>query len=226
VAVVEDEPLMRDLLAIALAHQPGLAVTGVFGDGAAALAAMPALSPQVALLDIDLGPGLSGIQLGLRLRERLPRVGIILLSNYWVPRFIATLPPEVMAGWCYLLKTSVADVATLARAIAGAAAGLVVLDPHVVAGREPKAGGALARLTPRQREILSLIAQGFSNPAIADRLAIADGTVENQVTQIYQELGLGVGPPAFNPRVLAVLLYLRESRLDLGADTPAGGQQP
>ena len=71
-----------------------------------------------------------------------------------------------------------------------------------------------------------MIAQRFSNPAIADRLTVADGTVENQVTQIYQELGLGAGPPAFNPRVLAVLLYLRESRLDWGADTSAGGQQP
>src|SRR5207247_5920975 len=102
---------------------------------------------------------------GLRLREQLPRVGIILLSNYWVPRFIATLPPEVMAGWCYLLKTSVADVATLARAIAGAAAGLVVLDPHVVAGRKPKAGGALARLPPRPRAVLALLAPATPQPA-------------------------------------------------------------
>jgi transcriptional regulator with XRE-family HTH domain len=117
---------------------------------AAALEAIPRLAPQVAVLDIDLGRGLSGIQLGLRLREQLPSLGIVLLSNHWVPRFLAALPPPLMAGWCYLLKKSVADVATLGRTIAGAAAGLVVLDPHVVAGREPKPGGALARLPRRQ----------------------------------------------------------------------------
>src|SRR5262245_464322 len=114
-----------------------------------------------------------------------------------------------MAGWCYLLKRSVADVATLERTIAGAAAGLVVLDPHVVAGRAPRVGGALAQLTPRQGEILAWIAQGFTNPAIAGRPAVASGTVENPVTQIYQELGLGTDQSEFNPRVLAVLLYLR-----------------
>jgi DNA-binding NarL/FixJ family response regulator len=226
VAVVEDEPLVLDLLRIALAQQAGLAVAGAFGSAAAALEEIPRLAPQVAVLDIDLGRGLSGIQLGLRLREQLPSLGIVLLSNHWVPRFLATLPPPLMAGWCYLLKKSVADVATLGRTIAGAAAGLVVLDPHVVAGREPKSGGALARLPRRQREVLRLIAQGFSNPAIAERLAIADGTVENQVTQIYQELGLGAGQPEFNPRVLAVLLYLRESRLQLDADTTAGDRHP
>jgi hypothetical protein len=76
VVVVEDEPLLRDLLQIALSHQAGLAVAGVFGDAATALAAIPPLSPQMAVLDIDLGRGLSGIPLGLCLSEELPRIGI------------------------------------------------------------------------------------------------------------------------------------------------------
>jgi DNA-binding NarL/FixJ family response regulator len=220
VAVVEDEPLMLDLLRVALQQHPGLEVVGVFSQGEKALENIPKLRPQVALLDIDLGKGLSGMQIGLLLREQLPTIGVVLLSNHWMPNFIATLPPNVMAGWCYLLKKSVADVDTLARAIQGAAAGLVVLDLHVVARRRPRPGGGLARLTPRQREVLALIAQGFTNAAIAQRLHLAPSTVENQLNQIYQELGFGEEHPDFNPRVRAALLYLLDSQTVAHAETP------
>jgi DNA-binding NarL/FixJ family response regulator len=117
-----------------------------------------------------------------------------------------------MAGWCYLLKRSVADVDTLVRAIQGAAAGLMVLDPYIVARRRPRPGGALARLTPRHRDVLHLMAQGFTNVAIAQRLGLAPSTVENQLNLIYQALELGQEPLHFNPRVRAVLLYLLESQ--------------
>jgi DNA-binding NarL/FixJ family response regulator len=219
IAVVEDEPLMLDLLRVALQKHADLEVVGVFSQGEKALQDIPQLKPQVALLDIDLGKGLSGIQIGLLLREQLSTLGIVLLSNHWVPHFIATLPPNVMAGWCYLLKKSVADLDTLARAIQGAAAGLVVLDPYVVARRRPRSGGGLARLTPRQREVIALIAQGFTNAAIAQRLGLAPSTVENQLNQIYQELGLGEEQPDFNPRVRAALLYLMESQTVVNSET-------
>jgi DNA-binding NarL/FixJ family response regulator len=212
VAVVEDEPLLLDLLRAALHQPPAIEVVGVFRRSADALQHIPALQPRVALLDIDLGAGLSGIQLGLLLRERFPTLGIVLLSNHWVPHFLATLPPAGMAGWCYLLKRSVADVDTLVRAIQGAAAGLMVLDPYIVARRRPRPGGALARLTPRQRDVLALIAQGFTNAAIAERLHLAPSTVENQLNGIYQELGLGQESLQFNPRVRAALASLLESR--------------
>lgn len=223
VAVVEDEPLMLELLRVALQQHPGLEVVGVFSQGEQALEHIPQLHPHVALLDINLGRGLSGIQIGLLLRKQLPHIGIVLLSNHWVPHFIATLPLDTMAGWCYLLKRSVADVETLARAIQGAAAGLVVLDPYVVARRRPRPGGAVARLTPRQREVLSSIAQGFTNVAIAQRLGLAASTVENQLNLIYQELGLGEEQADFNPRVRAALLYLLESRGEVGPTSPPEG---
>src|SRR3954452_20528420 len=101
---------MRDLLRIALAQQPGLEIAGVYGDAETALEQIPRDMPSVAILDIDLGPGLSGIQLGLPLRDQSPDLGSVLLSNHFVPRFIATLPPETMRGWCYILKKSIDDV--------------------------------------------------------------------------------------------------------------------
>ncbi len=145
---------MRDLLRIALSQNSGMEVVGAFGDGESALQNIPLLEPQVVLMVIELGGGLSGIQLGLLLREQMPNLGVVLLSNHWIPRFIAMLPSTVMTGWCYLLKKSLSDAATLSRALEGAA-GLMVLDPYVVAGRRPRTGSILARLTPRQRDTLA-----------------------------------------------------------------------
>src|SRR5262245_825476 len=211
VAIVEDDSLFRDLLRLALAGNPRYQVVDAAGDAEAALARLPLLRPDVAVLDIDLGAGASGIQLGMLLREQLPGIGIVLLSNHSVPRFLATLPPESMAGWCYLLKKSVSDVATLTRSLEGAAAGLVVLDPHLVAGRRSDQG-PLAGLTDREREILELIAQGYTNAAIAERLVLSERTVENRLNQLYHELGLASERREFNPRVRAALMYLAESR--------------
>jgi DNA-binding NarL/FixJ family response regulator len=211
VALVEDEPLLRDLLRIALSQHPRLETVGAFGDGTAAVASIPRLRPQVALLDIDLGPGPNGIQVGMLLREQMPDIGIVLLSNQWVPLF-ATLPQDVVAGWCYLLKRSLSDAATLGRAIEGAASGLVVLDPHLVAARQPREGSSLEKLRPRHREILALIAQGYTNSAIADQLSLSPSTIENQVNQLYLDLGLSQDTRAYNPRVRAALLYLEESQ--------------
>ena len=210
-ALVEDEDLYRDLLRVVLSQQSHLEVVGAFKDGAAALDAIPRLRPRVALLDIELPGGPNGIQLGLRLRREIPDIGIVLLSNHRDPEFVTSLSREVMRGWSYLLKKSVGDVEALNRAIEGAAAGFVVLDPQLVTGMQARDAGLLARLTPRQREILGLIAQGFTNAAIADRLVLAAKTVENQINQIYQQLDIDREDPAIQPRVRAVLTYLEES---------------
>ncbi|HUX86110.1 MAG TPA: response regulator transcription factor [Chloroflexota bacterium] len=212
VVIVEDEGLYRDLLRVALSQHAHFQVVGAYGDGMLALESMRHLDVDVAILDIDLRSALNGVQLGLLLRQRWPKLGIVLLSNHGDPQFLSSLPSDVLSGWSYLLKKSVSDVNALERAIEGATVGLVVLDPQLAGNMRPRPGGALSRLTPRQQEILGLIAQGFSNAAIAEQLTLAEKSVENQINLLYQQLGIDRGRNALHPRVKAVLAYLQESR--------------
>lgn len=210
--IVEDEHLYRDLLGAVLRLDPQLEVVGSFDGAESALAAARDLRPDVALLDIELGGPVNGVQLGLLLRERLPKLGIVLLSNIRAPRLLASLPEAEAAGWSYLLKRSVRDVGVVRRAIDGAASGLVTLDPSLVSGRRARERGPLSALTPRQLEILGLVAEGWKNESIADRLSLSVKTIENQIVVVYQALGLERGP--VHPRVKAVLLYVAETRED------------
>jgi DNA-binding NarL/FixJ family response regulator len=212
VILVEDEDLFRDLLQGALHRQPRLDVVGAFRDAAAALASGPSLEPDVAVLDIQLESGMDGIHLGLALREVLPRLGIVLLSNHADLRFVAALQRRPLTGWSYLLKQSVRDVAALRRALEGAAHGDVVLDARLVAGLEPRAGGRPAHLTPRQRDVLALVAQGLNNASIAQQLALAEKSVENVLSDVYKVFGIDPAEQGVHARVTAVLLYLQESR--------------
>jgi DNA-binding NarL/FixJ family response regulator len=211
VALVEDEALFRDLVRIVLSQSPRLAVVGDFADGERALAAIPRLAPDVVVLDLELGSGIHGIQLGLELRRQLPRLGIVLLSNHEDLRLLASLPRSDLTGWSYLLKKAVGDTGALVRAIERTAAGFVALDSQLIARLRPRPDGVLARLTPRQREIVALIAQGFTNATIAERLGLAEKSVENQTSLLYQHLEVDHADAAVHPRVSAVLTYLRES---------------
>ena len=212
VAIVEDESLFRDLLRTALAQYPGLEVAGAYPDGEQAVRDIPAIKPDVVLMDIELGGQLNGIQAAMVLRRQLPELGIVLLSNQGSPRVLSSLPPEALSGWSYLLKQSVRDIGSLYRAIDGAASGLMVLDPQLVANRRARSGGAIDRLTPRQREILGLVAQGYTNNAIAEKLVVATKTVEKQLNLLYQELGVDRSTSALHPRVKAVLIYIEDTQ--------------
>jgi DNA-binding NarL/FixJ family response regulator len=211
--LVEDEPLYRDLLGTVLRDRLGLDVAGTFAEAQVALDQSRALRPDAALLDISLPGMMDGIELGLRLCEALPGLGVVLLSNHVDPRFVSALPVGAAAGWSYLLKKSVGDVDALGRAIEGSVAGHVTVDPGVVAALRPRTAGRVARLSPRQREMLELLAQGLTNAAIAERMVLSDKSVENGITRLYQDLEIDRDDPRVQPRVQAVLLYLRESRL-------------
>ena len=210
--IVEDEDLYRDLLSTVLALDKGLEVAGSYANADTALREIPAVRPDVALLDIELGGATNGVQLGLLLREQLPQLGIVLLSNVRAPRLLGSIPQGQVGGWSYLLKRSVRDAGVLRRAIDGSAQGLVTLDPGLVAHRQVRERGRISGLTERQRGILELVAEGWTNENIAQRLGIAVKTVENQLVMTYQELGLDREKDPVHPRVKAVLQYLADTR--------------
>jgi DNA-binding NarL/FixJ family response regulator len=206
--LVEEEDLLRDLLRLALAQQDHLAVVGSCGDAKTALAMAASLKPEVAVLDIDSAGSINGIQLGLKLRQLLPNLGIVLLSSHADPQLATSLSDTGFKGWSYLVKRSVEDVVALVRAIEAAAAGFVVLDPQLARRQYLHRDGALSYLTPRQHEILALIAQGFSNATIAEKLSLTEKSVENQINRLYQHLGFDGGRGIFHQRVKATLVHL------------------
>ncbi len=208
-AVVSADGLYRDLLAAALATLPGLQVLGVLASADDALAAIGQLRADVAVLDDPLPGPLDGTQLGLTLRQRRPGLGIVLLSDRAHPTDVAALAPEDRAGWAHLGKSAVGDLQTLHRAIRGAAEHLLLVDTEALPGPATALPEAIAQLSPRDRQLLALIAQGFSNSAIARQFHLAEKTVENQVSLLYQRLGLQRGHSDLHPRVGAALLYLR-----------------
>jgi DNA-binding NarL/FixJ family response regulator len=210
VLIVENEGLFRDMLRVTLESRREFEVVGAVGDGRSAVLLSQDLEIDVVLMDIDLGPGPSGIEAGIEIKEAHPEVGIVLLSMHREKEALASLPPRVANGWSYLLKQSVANIEALSRAIDGAAAGLMMIDPELSKSLEPRPGGGLAGLTPRQHDVLALMAQGLTNGAIAGQLSVSDKSVENYVNAIYQHLNVR-DDDEMHPRVHAVLTYLRES---------------
>jgi DNA-binding NarL/FixJ family response regulator len=206
VAIVEDEVLFRDLLGVALSHEPGIEVVGSFPEGTSAVDAAATLRPDVVLMDIELGGPPNGIEAAARMRAALPALGVVILSNHSAPEFVASLPLGP-SGWSYLLKKSAGEVSALRRAIEGAAAGMITLDPQIVASLSLQDRALHKRLTARQLEILGLIAEGHSNTSIARRLVVTERTVENHISALYRDLGLNREADT-HPRVRAVRLYL------------------
>ena len=210
ILIVEDEGLFRDMLKISLGSLPNLEVVGAVSDGNAAVEAADRLLPDVVLMDIELGCDPNGIAAGRAIKEEHAGIGIIILSAHKEREYLNVMAAQDMSGWSYLLKQSVTDAEALVRAIEGAASGLVVMDPSVVEGMRPRQGSLTAGLTPRQQEVLAMMAQGFNNSAIAKHLVLGTKSVENYINAIYQELGLNHNGP-LHPRVQAVLSYIRDS---------------
>ena len=210
VLIVEDEGLFRDMLKISLGSLTNLEVVEAVSDGSAAMEAAGRLLPDVVLMDIELGCDPNGIAAGRAIKEEHPGIGIIILSAHKEREYLNMMAAQELSGWSYLLKQSVTDAEALMRAIEGAASGLVVMDPFVVHNMRPRQGSLTAGLTPRQQEVLAMMAQGFNNSAIAEQLVLGTKSVENYINAIYQELSLNHNGP-LHPRVQAVLSYIRDS---------------
>jgi DNA-binding NarL/FixJ family response regulator len=210
VVIAEDAAVFREGL-VRLLEDRGHQVCAAVADGDALLEAVAAQHPEVAVVDIRMPPTHTdeGLRAALQLRRDHPGTGVLVFSQYIETRYAARLLAGDAAGVGYLLKDRVADVAEFVDALARVAAGGTALDPEVVSqllGASRHVHG-LAALTPREREVLSLMAEGRSNAGIASALVVSVGAVEKHVASVFDKLGL---PPSEgdNRRVLAVLRYL------------------
>jgi DNA-binding NarL/FixJ family response regulator len=211
VVIAEDLALLRDGLT-RLLRDNGFDVAAAVRDGDALVHAVAHERPDIAIVDIRLPPSFrdEGLRAALELRERRPDVAILIVSQYVEPAYAAELLADGRGGVGYLLKDRIMEVDEFVEAVRRVASGGTALDPTVVAqlfSRRRKEG-PLDELTPREREVLGLMAEGRSNGAIAEQLVLTVGAVEKHVANIFMKLRL---PPSEtdNRRVLAVLAYLQ-----------------
>jgi len=211
VVVADDVMLLRSGLA-RLLSDAGVEVVGEAGDADGLLSAVAEHHPDVALVDIRMPPTFTdeGLVAARRVRERHPGTAVVLLSQYLQVRYAERLLADQPGGIGYLLKERVADIAVLVDALRRVTEGECVIDPTIVSrllGRR-RANSPLTRLTPREHDILTLMAQGRSNSGIAGHLGISERTVEAACAQLFRKLDLEPSRDV-NRRVLAVLALLR-----------------
>jgi DNA-binding NarL/FixJ family response regulator len=212
VVIAEDLALLRDGLT-RLLRDNGFDVVGAVDNGDALLHAVTLEQPDIAIVDIRLPPTFrdEGVRAALELRQRAPDTAILVVSQYVELTYAAELLSDGRGGVGYLLKDRIMDVRDFVDAVRRVAEGGTALDPEVVAQlfSRRRREGPLERLTPREREVLGLMAEGRSNAGIAEALTLTVGAVEKHVANILMKLRL---PPSETDhrRVLAVLAYLQE----------------
>jgi len=211
VVIAEDAALLREGLT-RLLEERGHSVCAAVADARMMLAAVAEHAPDVVVADIRMPPTHTdeGLRAALELRRDHPDVGVLVFSQYIETSYSAQLLEGGAAGVGYLLKDRVANVAEFTAALERVAGGGTALDPEVVSQlfRASRKKGGLDELTPRERQVLALMAEGRSNAGIAAELVVSGGAVEKHVASIFGKLAL---PPdeSDNRRVLAVLQYLR-----------------
>jgi DNA-binding NarL/FixJ family response regulator len=201
--------LLREGL-VRVLEEAGATVVGSFGDADSLLAALPDLNAELLVLDVRMPPTFrdEGVRAAIRARSLQPGIGILLLSQYVEVAYAQELLSSGDGGIGYLLKDRVASLAELDDAVSRIAQGGTVLDPEVVAQLLGRRHDPLASLTPRELEVMALMAEGRTNVAIASALVIGTGAVEKNVTAIFQKLGLE-DSGSDHRRVLAVLTWLQ-----------------
>jgi DNA-binding NarL/FixJ family response regulator len=216
VVIAEDQALLREGI-VALLREQGVDVVAQAEDGEGLLRIVGGHKPDLAIVDVRLPPSFTdeGIRAALEARSRFPGLGVLILSQYVEPIYTAELlDSDGDGGIGYLLKERVGDVKAFVAAVQRVADGGTALDREVVKElvrtRDTGDGGALGSLTPRENEVLSLMAEGRTNAAIARAMVVTPGAVEKHISNIFSKLDL----PATDDdhrRVLAVLAFLRAS---------------
>jgi DNA-binding NarL/FixJ family response regulator len=211
VVVGDDQPITRQGI-VSVLEEAGFDVVGVAADAPDLIRKARAHRPDVVIADIQMPPGNTddGLRAAQQIRAEMPEIGVLVFSQYLDGGYALDLVGDHAGGAGYLLKDRVSDLSLFTDAVRRVAHGGSALDPEVVqrmVGR-PRVDGPLTELTSREREVLSLIAEGRSNSAIAERLSVTVGAIERHVTSIFDKLGLRPAPDDHR-RVLAVLEYLK-----------------
>jgi len=221
IVIAEDSLLVRDSVSRALSTNPDVTVVGEAEDYDTAVELVEQHQPTIVVTDVRMPPTSTdeGIRLAQWMRTAHPEVGVIVLSNFAEPNYAAGLLEGGTAGRGYLLKERISHFDELAEAVRQVAIGGTVLDPLVVEAllAQPRSAPTLSRLTPRERDVLSELATGFSNRTIAARLVLSQRAVEKHINSIFAKLELTVDD-SVDRRVKAVLLFLGDSGSADGVD--------
>ncbi|MEU6789674.1 response regulator transcription factor [Nonomuraea angiospora] len=211
VVIAEDDALLREGLAMLLAGE-GIDVAAAVDNATDLLDAVASHAPDALLVDVRLPPGFrdEGLRAAVEARAKVPGLPVLVLSSYVEDGSAAELLQDGVGGIGYLLKQRVGNVDEFVEALRKVAGGGTVIDPEVIAQLlvRRRANDPLHRLTPREREVLGLMAEGRSNAEIAERLVISDGAVNKYVGNIFSKLNLH-HTESGHRRVLAVLAYLK-----------------
>ncbi|MEV4183172.1 response regulator transcription factor [Streptosporangium canum] len=212
VVVADDAVLIREGL-IRLLEEFGCEVVAAVGDGDGLVEAVAEHRPDVSVVDVRMPPSFTdeGLRAAVEARRRVPGAPMLILSQYVEVSYADDLLADARGAVGYLLKDRVVDVDDFMGGLRTVAAGGTIFDPQVVAQLmvRRRRDDPLALLTPREREVLGLMAEGRSNPAIGRQLVISDGAVEKHIRSIFAKLGLYAEDGDQHRRVLAVLAYLR-----------------
>lgn len=216
VVIADDEYLVREGARSVLSSVPGIEVTGVAGDPSELMSRIEETSPDAVVLDIRMPSThqTEGIEAAHHIRGRYPNIGVVVLSQHADPEYALELLRDGSNGLAYLLKERLGNPAQLAEAIREVARGGSILDPKVVDGlleaQQRRSRSRLHGLTPREHEVLALMATGRTNAAIGQALALSERGVEKHINSIFRRLGLSEELD-INQRVAAVLFFLQRS---------------
>ncbi|MEV5868556.1 response regulator transcription factor [Streptomyces tendae] len=214
IVIAEDDPLLREGLALLLRAE-GLDVVATADTAESVLAAIDEHEPDVAILDVRMPPTHTdeGVRAAVEARRRHPRLAVLVLSAYVEQSFATDLLTGGVSGLGYLLKERVGRVEEFMDALGRVAGGGTAIDPEVVAQlfTRTRQDTRMERLSPREREVLALMAEGLGNSAIAGRLVVTDGAVHKHIRSIFAKLDLSPADQV-DRRVAAVLHYLENAR--------------
>lgn len=210
IVIAEDSVLLQEGLVRFLTER-GHEVVATVGDAVSLITAIDEFRPDLAVVDVRMPPTMSddGLRAALQIRAEFPETKILVLSQYVEEEYASELIADQQGGIGYLLKERIADVAEFQDAVLRVGSGGTVLDPEVVSQllARSRRQDPLERLSPREREVLALMAEGLTNAAIANALVVSDGAIEKHVSNIFTKLDLSPAPNDHR-RVLAVLKWI------------------